>query len=117
MTEEAPRRVRRCYNCDEDLNGRGGMIEYVSEQDVECHCMSRERDPRNGMDTRGLRPCPSPYCNKGTPGERWGCEDCNFTMWVFPCGSCDGDGVYDLKQWTRCTGDERGQHDNSGAFL
>lgn len=117
MTEEAPQRVRRCRECGKDLNGPGKVIEVVVEEDVECPCMSYELDPRTGFDPHGHRPCPSRNCNKGTPGERWGCEDCNFTMWVYPCGSCSGDGVYDVTEYTRCTGDERGQHDNRGAFL
>jgi hypothetical protein len=115
MTEQP--RIRYCRNCDRDLSGRGGLVEYVVQEDVRCDCMNHELDPRTGFNPGGHRPCLGANCNKGTDGERWGCEECNFTMWVYPCGSCSGHGVYDLMGQTLCVGDERGRHDNRGALL
>lgn len=93
------------------------MVEYVREADVRCDCMDRGMDPDTGIDPRGCRPCLGSCCNKNSPGYRWGCQECNFTKWVSPCGRCQGHGVYDLMGQTRCLGDDRGYHDNSRVLL
>lgn len=113
-----PRRIRYCRECGRDLNGLGAIIVCVVEEDVPCHCMNRPSvDHRTGVDPRGLSPCMNSYCNTANPMYEYGCEECNFTLHVGVCRSCNGQGVYDRMGETRCVGDERGSHDNRGGSL